>query len=309
MRRLTLVLGLAVIAIAPTHARSQTQPAAGLSFEVASIKPINSRPASPDDIQLGCRGTDSHSPGMTIPAGRCIARFEPLRLVIALAYDVPPSMLYPYEGAMVSGGPDWVNSPTYMIEAKAEGPATLAELRRMLQALLADRFKLKLHREMRQMPVYALTRGKGELKLAQAPSDRDCGEQVRRDHQFELGASSLSGQCHGFVPDKGALTGRSVDMSDFAEMLAIWAGRVVIDKTGITGLFDIKMPPMTSANVQVAAPPREGGPGQAGEPRLILGEPVPTVFAAVEQIGLKLESTRGPVEVIVIDSIEKPSEN
>ena len=307
MKRLTLVLGLALIAIAPTHAGSQTQPAAGLSFEVASIKLINSRPTSPDDIQLGCRGTDSHSPGMTIPAGRCIAKFEPLRLIIALAYDVPPSMLYPYEGAVVSGGPDWVRTPTYMIEAKAEAPATLAELRMMLQTLLADRFKLKVHREMRQMPVYALTRGKGELKLAPAPGDRDCGDQVRRDHQFELGATSLSGQCHGFVPDKGALTGRSVDMSDFAEMLGIWAGRVVIDKTGIAGLFDIKMPQMTSANVQVAGP-REGGPGQADSPK-ILGEPIPTVFAAVEQIGLKLESTRGPVEVIVIDSIEKPSEN
>jgi uncharacterized protein (TIGR03435 family) len=307
MKRLTVILGLAVIAIAPPRARSQTPPAAGLSFEVASIKPIDSRPTSPGDIQLGCRGTDSHSPGMTIPVGRCIARFEPLRLVIALAYDVPPSMLYPYEGAVVSGGPDWVKTPTYMIEAKAEAPATLAELRMMLQTLLTDRFKLKVHREMRQMPVYSLTRGKGELKFTPAPTDRDCGEQVRRDHQFELGASSLAGQCHGFVPDKGALTGRSVDMSDFAEMLGIWAGRVVIDKTGIEGLFDIKMPPMTSANVQ-AAPPREGGSGQVGDPK-ILGEPLPTVFAAVEQIGLKLESTKGPVEVIVIDSIEKPSEN
>jgi uncharacterized protein (TIGR03435 family) len=308
MRWRTLVLGLAVMAMAPTRARSQTLPAAGSSFEVASIKPVNSRPTSPDDLQLGCRGTDSHSPGMTIPVGRCIARFEPLRLVIALAYDVPPSMLYPYEGAVVSGGPDWINTPAYIIEAKAEAPATLAELRRMLQTLLADRFKLKLHRETRQLPVYALTRGKNELKFAPAPGDRDCAGQVRRDHQFELGASSLSGQCHGFVPENGALTGRSVDMSDFAEMLGIWAGRVVIDKTGIAGLFDIKMPQMTSANVQVAAPPRQSGPGQAAEPR-ILADPLPTVFAAVEQIGLKLESTRGPVEVLVIDSIEKPSEN
>jgi len=286
----------------------QTETAQKPSFEVASVKPINSKPTSPEDIRLGCHGTDSHSPGIIIPSGRCISKFEPLRLVIAMAYGVPPSLLYPYEGVVVSGGPDWLNMPLYEIEAKAEGPATEAALRLMLQTLLGERFKLKLHRETKQMSVYALTRGKTELKFTPAPDDRDCGEQVRRDHQFELGATSLSGQCHGFVPDNGALTGRSVDMSDFAEMLAIWAGRVVIDKTGIPGLFDIKMPRMTSANVPILTGAREGGPGQLGEPKFV-PDPAPTVFAAVEQMGLKLESTRGPVDVFVIDSVEKPSEN
>src|SRR5262249_25643195 len=148
----------------------------------------------------GCHGTDSRSPGIVIPSGRCVSKYEPLRLIIALAYDIPPSLLYPYNGAMITG-PDWINSAMYEIQAKAEGPATMAELKLMLQDLLADRFKLKLHREKKEMSVYALTRGKNPLKFTPAASDRDCAGQVRRDHQYELGATSLGEQCHGFVPD------------------------------------------------------------------------------------------------------------
>ncbi len=311
MGRRRLISVMAVIAVATVPLHSQT-PSAPLSFEVASVKPLNARPSGPDDIKLGCRGTDSHSPGITIPMGRCISRFESLRMVIALAYDIPPSSMYPYEGVVLSG-PDWINSAMYNIEAKAEGAATYAELRQMLQTLLADRFQLKVHRETREMPVYAMVVGKNGLKLSEAPKDRDCGDQARHDHRFELGATSLSGQCHGFVPDNGALTGRSVDMSDFAEMLSIWAGRLVVDKTGIKGLFDIKMPRLAPANaIQVAeksaAVIREGVPGQILEPRL-LPESLPTVFTALEQIGLKLESAKGPLEVLVIDNIQRPSEN
>jgi uncharacterized protein (TIGR03435 family) len=284
------------------------------SFEVASIKKNTSRPSDPDARTLGCHGTNSHSPLMTIPLGRCTTRFEPLRLVIALAYDIPPSLLYPYDGKILSG-PDWINSEIYDIEAKAEGPTTEAQLKLMLQDLLADRFKLKLHRESREMPVYALVTTKAGIKFPAAPKDRDCGEQVRRDHRYELGATSLAGQCHGFVPDRGALTGRSVNMSDFAEMLSIWAGRVVIDKTGADGLFDIKMPPVISALQDVVALERKesaiaGARGDAGPVGVrALVDSRPTVFNALDQFGLKLESTKGPVDVLVIDSIQKPSEN
>jgi uncharacterized protein (TIGR03435 family) len=230
-------------------------------------------------------------------------------MVIALAYEVPPALLYPYEGKVVIG-PAWINSEIFDIEAKAESPTTEAQLKLMLQTLLVDRFKLKLHREDREMPVYALVAGKNGVKFPKAPADRDCGEQKRSDHRYELGASDLAGQCHGFVPDKGALTGRSVDMSDFAEMLAIWAGRKVIDKTGIEGLFDIRMPQIVAANAGLSAQVdgRGGGPGPGIEKR-IDAISLPTVFEAVEQFGLKLESTKGPVGVLVIDSIEKPSEN
>src|SRR5215831_14437083 len=305
MRSTAAYVAIALIMLGGTSVLSQSVPTQEPSFEVASVKPIQLGPGFPKGpitVTLGCHGTDSHSPGITLPIGRCVSRFEPLRTVIALAYDIPPALLYPYEGKVVIG-PSWINSEIFDIEAKAESPTSEAQLKLMLQTLLVERFKLKLHRENRDMPVYALVAGKNGVKFPKAPADRDCGEQKRSDHRFELGATALGEQCHGFVPDKGALTGRSVDMSDFAEMLAIWAGRKVIDKTSIEGLFDIRMPQMVSANVGLSAQADEKG-GRGGN---IIS--IPTVFQAVEQFGLKLESTKGPVEVLVVDSIERPSEN
>lgn len=278
------------------------------SFEVASIRPNNSRPAGPEDIMLGCHGTDSHSLENTIPMGRCVVRHEPLRLVIALAYDVPPAFMGPYDGKILAG-PDWINSEVYSIDAKAEAPATEAQLKLMLQSLLAERFNLKLHRETRELPVYALVTTKNPLKFQPAPQDRDCEGQVRSDHRYELGSRDLAGQCHGFVPENGQMAGRSVDMSDVAEMLSRWAGRVVIDRTEINGLFDVQLPRMTSGNIPIAgAGARDGGPGPVVDGRFGR-DSMPTVFAAVEQFGLKLESSKGPVDVLVIDNVQKPTEN
>src|SRR5438552_2796005 len=92
-------IGIALITlVAATPVPSRSQAAQQPSFEVASIKPVQTGPGllkGPIDIILGCRGTDSHSPGITLPMGRCVSRFEPLRMVIALAYDIPPALLYP----------------------------------------------------------------------------------------------------------------------------------------------------------------------------------------------------------------------
>lgn len=302
-----------VLIVAAAFSSLAQNPAPQPSFEVASVKQVKlgTNIKGPIETTLGCHGTDSHSPGITLPMGRCVSRFEPLRMVIALAFDVPPALMYPYDGKIVIG-PDWINQEMFDIEAKAEAPTTEAELKVMLQSLLNDRFKLKLHRENREMPVYALVAGKNGVKFTKAPADRDCGEQKRSDHRYELGATDLSGQCHGFVPEQGALTGRSVDMSDLAEMLAIWAGRKVIDKTGIEGLFDIRMPQMISESARLAVEARGGAPGgEAGRKGEVgVGAlQIPTVSEAVQQVGLKLESTKGPVEVLVIDSIERPSEN
>jgi uncharacterized protein (TIGR03435 family) len=308
MRRLTILCGLSVLVFAAGPARSQSPQKP--TFEITSVKPIQGRPGRPEDVKLGCHGTDSRSPGINIPRNRCVARFESLRRVVALAYDIPPALLYPYEGKLISG-PDWIDSAMYEIEGIAGNPSTMAELKIMLQGLLVERFKLKTHYEKQEMPVYAMVRGKNPLKLTPAPADRECGGQQRHDHRYELGATSLEGQCHGFVPDNGALSGRSVDMDDFSEMLAIWAGRAVINRTGIDGLFDLKMPRLAPANAApIAIAPREMTPGQPPPPLpAILSEPLPTVFEALEQIGLKLESSRGPVEVLVIDHIERPSQN
>src|ERR1700693_4022646 len=91
---------LLLVVIAAGSIKSQN---ASLTLKVASIKPNASRPGGPGDRALGCRGTDSHNPDITIPLGRCVARYEPLRLVVALAYGIPPASLAPYEGAAISG--------------------------------------------------------------------------------------------------------------------------------------------------------------------------------------------------------------
>jgi uncharacterized protein (TIGR03435 family) len=277
------------------------------SFEVASIKPNNSRPQGLGGA-LGCYGTDSNSPGTTIPTGRCIARLQPVSRVIGLAYDIPPASMYPYEGQVLSG-PGWINSEMYDIEAKAEGPATQAQLKQMLQVLLAERFKLKLHRENRDMPVYALVTAKNGPKLKAASKDRDCAGQRRRDHRYELSATSLTGHCHAFIPGgmEFMITGQSVDMSDFAEMLSIWAGRLVIDKTGVEGLFDINLPRFLPPGQSLPAVPPNAVEGIREKIAEI--QSLPTLFNVLDQLGLKLEAARGPVEVLVIDSIERPSEN
>jgi uncharacterized protein (TIGR03435 family) len=205
-----------------------------------------------------------------------------------------------------------MNSEVYDIEAKAETPTTYAELRQMLQTLLADRFKLKVHRETRQMPVYALVTNKNPLKLTPAPSDRECGEQVRRDHRYELSATSLSSHCHAFVPggSDAMILGSSVEMSDFAEMLSIWADRLVVDQTGIKGLFDIKLPRFGSGDlVARAVPPAPNGASEELKKFLDAQASLPTLADVLGKMGLKLEPTKGPVEVIVVDNLERPSEN
>jgi uncharacterized protein (TIGR03435 family) len=197
----------------------------------------------------------------------------------------------------------------YDIEAKAEGLPTQAELKQMLQVLLAERFKLKLHRENREMPVFGLVTQKNGPKLKAAAKDRDCGEQRRRDHRYELSATSLTGHCHAFVPGgvEFMITGQSVDMSDFAEMLSIWAGRLVVDKTGVQGLFDINLPRFIAPGQSPPTIPANAPEGV--REKLLEVQSLPTLFTVLDQLGLKLESTKGPVEVLVIDSIEKPSEN
>jgi uncharacterized protein (TIGR03435 family) len=302
---LALVLGLAVIA-----------PAQNLSFEVASVK-LNTTRGGPTESALGCHGTDSHNPNSLIPMGRCVVRREVLKYVIALAYNIPPAMLNAYEGRVVSG-PDWVRSEVYNIDAKAEMPTTETQLKLMLQALLAERFKLRVHHETREMPVYALVTAKSGLKLQAAPKDRDCAGQTRSDHSYELGERNLVGVCRAFIPGDGGMNGISVTMSDFAEILANWAGRAVIDKTGIDGLFDLKLPRVIPANALTLninpAGEKGGPPGQRGAPapggeRGFAADSLPTIFTAIEQFGLKLEASKGPVDVLVIDDIQRPTEN
>jgi len=226
------------------------------TFEVAAIKP------SPDP---------PGSSGIFESNGRINAKNVTLRRCVRGAYDVPEPQ--------VLGGPKWVDEDRYYIEAKAAGPADDHDLMLMLQSLLADRFKLVLHREQRPIVGYRLAVSKGGLKAQTSPADRG-----------SVGHSS-----------RGHIDAQGYTMPQLALHLSELLSRPVLDTTGVAGKFDFKL--WTPDDMQ--SRPLSGDQHSAGAQ-----DSGPSIFTALqEQLGLKLESGKVPAEVLVIDSAENPSEN
>ncbi len=173
----------------------------------------------------------------------------------------------------VERGPGWVDSEKYDITAKADTPLEMSreELRPCLQALLVERFRLKYHRETKEGSVYSLVVGKNGSKLKEHSG---AGRSA-------IGASSAAG--------KVEITGTKVTLARLAEYLSGQAGRPVVDNTRMTGEYDFRVEWATEETI---------------------GSSEPSLFTALqEQLGLKLDATKGPVEMIVIDSAERPSAN
>jgi uncharacterized protein (TIGR03435 family) len=215
-------------------------------FEVASVKP-----QAPGDT----RGSIGPSPGAFIANG------IPLKVLIEIAYRV--------KDFQISGGPEWIETDRYDVSAKAPTGfiPTGQQMQPMLQALLADRFRLKLHRETRELPAFALVVGKGGPKLTAS---------TFADSRISIG--------------HGIFTGQKIDMAGLADALAMESDRTIVDRTALAGQFDVtlKWTP-DAADSDPAA--------------------IPLFTAIQEQLGLKLEATKAPVEVLVIDSVQKASEN
>jgi uncharacterized protein (TIGR03435 family) len=262
---------------------AQSQPWAPLAFDAASVKPNKSG--------------DLRAPSMILPGGRFTATNNTLRDLILNAYGIfgSPDLL--------SGGPAWIDSERFDIDAKAEAsvipanaPAKVLweKTRLMLRTLLAERFKLSIRRETREMPVYELILAKNGPKLKKV--DQDCD------------ASATA--CHGFSGGPRQLSGTAVDMYDLALMLSRYSDRPVQDKTGVQGVFDIKLQWNPFADrTQPAQDVQRSPQAEAREPALDLGS-LPSLFTALEQqLGLRLELRKGPVEAYVIDHVERPSEN
>ena len=190
-----------------------------------------------------------------------------------------------------TGGNGVIDAGRYDIEAKAaEAKAAQEQIRLMLQALLADRFKLAVHCETKEVPIYALTPGKGETKLAE-PKGGSCV-------QFDP-ASPPKARAPG-------LRGGKISMEQFVEGLSNILGRPVIDKTGYTGTFDAALESSQEGVDMASLLP--GVPFTVGKPPD--DDSRPSIFTALQdQLGLILESQKGPAALLVIDHAEKASEN
>jgi bla regulator protein BlaR1 len=280
------VVAFGIVRMVPMHGQILHASGPLPSFEVATIKPWRRPPTPPPPPPSdGITAPNPALPDKIAPGNEGGQRTDrvhlilPARLLIAFAYNVP----FGFERIRVVGGPDWLGSDDYEIQAKIEDslyaamqkmtPAQQREqVNLMEQSLLADRFKLKVHFETREMPIYALVIAKGGPKLTAAKD----GESSRLSmHGNEMTATAIT-----------------LDQWIHAPFLG---GRIMVDQTGLKGIYDFTL----TWSESVAS-----GAGQESE------TDAPSLFTAVqEQLGLKLVPTKGPVEVIVIDHIEKPSAN
>lgn len=211
--------------------------------------------------------------------GRLTATNVPLRILIQKGFHV--------KDFQISGGPGWVGTERYDIVAKTES-ADISDddLWLLLQPLLTDRFKLKFHLETKQLPVYSLVIAKGGPKMKLHNGD---------DEPMVKGRISSG---------KATLETTKISMKKLADVLGDDVDRTVVDNTGLKGGYDFKL------EWAQDHPGEDPGSSILGTLQESLGISGPSVFTAVqEQLGLKLESAKGPVRIIVIDSVERASAN
>jgi uncharacterized protein (TIGR03435 family) len=274
-------------------------------FDVVSVKPCKAEDGDSGGRNGG--GTRNASPG------RLDLRCRTVKSLVRMAYvqfadgkRTPPGRDVPIEG-----GPAWITSERYDIDAAAEDAPGQAMMNGpLLQALLADRFQLKIHRENREVPVYALTVAKGGPKL-QAAQPGKCVP-WDPDHPV-LPAQRAAGLmfCGVFAPSraKDGVYMYGTTLANLCGQLSVLLDRDVVDRTGIAGTFDIHVeaPPADPSARDVAdgmPVPRE--PNLRASPTDAMGS---AIFDAVQKVGLKLEPAKGSGEFLVIDRVERPSEN
>jgi uncharacterized protein (TIGR03435 family) len=274
LRASRLALGLLLAAactgaplLSEQAAAPPQSPAAASSapqFDVAAIHPYQPEPHERSHI--------------VSENGRFTTVNVDLKAIIQWAYDLPQSRIV--------GGPSWLGSARWDVEATAENAldtqkdydpaAARAQKRQMVQALLADRFHIAVHEETRDLPIYNLVVARGGAKFLESQADGTTVDRSRSSIRIEGGDDTVS---------------------LLAEALAETLGRVVIDKTGITGRYKLALAWTPDDTV---APPSSSAPPDAG----------PSIFTALqEQLGLRLEPAKGPVRVLVIDHAEMASPN
>jgi bla regulator protein blaR1 len=275
------IAALVVCALSPLRAVIRAQlpvPDGPAAFDVASVKPNVS-----GDLRVTLQA---------MPGGRFIATNAPLRTLIREAYAL--------QGSQLSGGPGWLDSDRFDVVAKSERNPTPLQMRVMLRALLAERFRLNVHTDTRELPLYALVLARTDGKLGPhlRPTGTDCSQ---APEWLGTGPPPLGGPdapCRSAGPGSGAaMRFRGITLDAFAMFLATPVRRPVIDRTGLSGDFDIELD-MTAE----LGPP----PPPPGLPDAVDRSSAPSIFTTLqEQLGLRLDARREPVDVLVIDRVER----
>ena len=275
-RRAALVLGMALALVAAPNAQA---PAPAVpAFDVSSVKP--NKEGGPSSVRV-------------TPGGLLSVTNNNLRNIIRNAWNITNDQ--------IAGGPDWLDTERFDITAKASAPFKQDEARVMLQALLAERFGLATHMETRELPVYllVLARKDGTLGPQMKKADVDCAALFA---SVTAGGKMPERLPNGNLPcglsvrgSQGLVTGNGVGMEQLARNLTGGVGRIVVDRTGLQGYYDI--------NLTFAPESLPGAP-----PETASDSGAPSLFTAMpEQLGLKLEPGRAPIAVLVIDRAERPA--
>lgn len=234
-----------------------------------------------------------------MPGGRITGTNVTLRLLITTAYGLQDFQIF--------GGPGWIETARYDIEARPESPVGANDWKEMLRNLLVNRFRLAFHREAKTLPVYALVPAKKDGKPGPGMVESKEGGCVARDPSKPLGPPGPGELpfCGNVLMGASQLSATAAAPGDIAPMLSRVLGRKVIDKTGFTGKYDITLKYTPDENqLAMMAPPGMPPPPAPADTSS------PSLFTALqEQLGLKLEPQKGPVEIVVIDRAKKPSEN
>jgi uncharacterized protein (TIGR03435 family) len=262
-------VGVCLLAVTPAISFA----AGALAFEVASVKPAAPQP--PGRFQISMGGDP----------GRINYTFVSLKNLVERAYSIKSYQV---------SGPDWMDSERFDVTAKLPEGAKQEDVPQMLQTLLAERFKLTIHREQKTLPIYAIVVGKNGIKMPKAETGPSGGIRM----QMGLKGRELAGK---------------VTIDGLAGMLSRMLDRPVLDMTEVKDTFDMKLewtPDDREGNglggIRVA-PTGDHPPASESSD----SPSAPSLFAAVqEQLGLKLEPRKGPVDIVVVDSVEKaPTQN
>ena len=330
MRKVMLFAAAFAFAVIPLL--SQTA-APKPSFEVISIKP------SPPGNGIrggGPRGDRFNMTGAT------------LRMLLQMGYQRANNTPLAGQ-LQIIGGPAWMETDRYDIQAKADcngGTISREQTQLMVQSLLEDRFQLKAHMETRELPIYNLVVGKDGAKIKASedqtspgipgagpplpcdaatasvpvappppppglgPPPGQRGGPIDLNRPLPRGAMIMMGSPTGIT-----LSATAVPFANLVGLVQQQVGRAVVDKTNLKGLFDFKLtfsPEGLASPFGQAGPltPQIGGPGGPGPaPATAAADPVASLFTAIQELGLRLESAKGPVEVLVVESVQKPTEN